>query len=95
MRSGENESSKKEETFKSVSKIKSDDLDDEEALYIKKLEGGTDKYKGKLPLKCFNCGRIGPFANKCSYPKKEDIDDEEPYCHKKDQNSKTMYKKKF
>ena len=66
MRTRQNESSKKEVASKSVSKIQYEDLDDEEALFIKKLERGTGKYKGKLPLKCFNYGRIGNFSSKCT-----------------------------
>ena len=53
MRAGQNGSSKREATFKAISKIQSEDLDDEEALFIKKLDRGTGKYKGNLPLKCF------------------------------------------
>ena len=48
-----------------------------------------------LPLKCFNYGNIGHYASKCRYPKQEDSDDEEPCSHKKDQNNKTIYKKKI
>ena len=92
---GQNGSSKKESTFKSISKIQFEDLDDEEVVFIKKLERGTGKYKGKLPLKCFNCGRIGHFSKKYPYPKQEDSDDEEPCCHKKDQKNKIIYKNKF
>ena len=67
----------------------------EEALFIKKLEKCIGKYKGKLPLKWFNCGIIGHFATKCPYPKQEDSDDEENCKHKKNQKSKTIYKNKF
>ena len=35
------------------------------------------KYKGKLPLKCFNYGRIGHFDSKCTYPKQDDSDERE------------------
>ena len=83
MRTGQNYPSRKEATFKAIkysknpkapSKNHSDISDDEESLFIKKLERGTGKYKGKLPLKCFNYGRIGHFASKCPYSKQDDSD---------------------
>ena len=95
MRIGQDGSSNKEAIFKALSKNQSNNLDDEEDLFIKKLEKGTGKYKGNMPLKCFNYGRIRHFSIKCSYPKQEDSDDEEPCCHKKDQKIKIIYKKKF
>ena len=67
--------------------------DDEEALFIKKIERGIGKYKGNLPLKCFNCGRIENFASKCPYPKQDDSDERE--ASKKFKNGKTGNKKKF
>jgi DNA-directed RNA polymerase subunit N (RpoN/RPB10) len=36
-----------------------------------------------LPLKCFNCGKIGHFANKFPYAKKSDSDEEEQYSRYK------------
>jgi hypothetical protein len=41
------------------------------ANFVKSLNEGTDcRYRGKLPLICFNCDGIGHFANKCPYKKK-------------------------
>jgi hypothetical protein len=41
------------------------------ANFVKILNKGTNsRYRGKLPLICFNCDGIGHFANKCPYNKK-------------------------
>ena len=63
MRIGKDNSQKKESSFKSSkvakkykTKIQSEHSNDEEALLFRILKRGTGKYKGKLPLKCFNCG---------------------------------------
>ena len=76
MRFGKYISQNKEETFKaykvakkSKTNIQLEDSDDEEALLVKNIKRGTGKYKGKLPLKCFNYGKIGHCASKCPYPK--------------------------
>jgi hypothetical protein len=39
--------------------------------FVRRLKRGTEKYKGMLPLKCFNCDGVGHFANKCPYKKKK------------------------
>ena len=43
--------------------------DEEEAQFVKKLDRGLGKYKGKLPFKFFNCGRVGHYAAKCPHKK--------------------------
>jgi hypothetical protein len=47
------------------------------ANFVRKLKRGTDKYKGMLPLKCFNFGKNGHFATKCPYARNSDSDEEE------------------
>jgi hypothetical protein len=37
---------------------------------------GSGKYKGKLPLKCFSCGKIGHYAKICPYAKNVENKDE-------------------
>jgi hypothetical protein len=45
--------------------------------FVRKLKMGTHKYKGKLMLKCFNCGKIGDFSNKFPYSINSYSDEEE------------------
>ena len=59
-------------------------------FFVKNIKRGTSKYKGKLPLKCFNCGEIGHCASKCPYPKQEG--DEE--CPEDSKMNKMFFKKK-
>ena len=54
-------------------KLTSDESNDEEiANFVRKLKRGIGKYKGKLPLKCFSCGKLGHFASKFPYAKNSD-----------------------
>jgi hypothetical protein len=68
--------------------INSDISEDDEEVsnLVRRLKKGTDdRYKGKLPLICFNCDGIGHFANKCPYKKKKRNDED-------DSNRKQTYK---
>jgi hypothetical protein len=51
---------------------------------LRKLKNGSRKYKGKLPFKCFNCGKLVHFDVKCPYAKDESSDDEEDHNIKKE-----------
>jgi hypothetical protein len=66
----------------------------EEANFIRKLQKGSGKYKGKLPFKCFNCGKVSHFSSKCPYPK-EDPEDEENKTKQYKKKEKPNYKKRF
>jgi hypothetical protein len=60
---------RKKEEHSSNSDVSKDD--EEVANFVKRLNKGTNgRYRGKLPLICFNCDGIGHFANKCPYKKK-------------------------
>jgi hypothetical protein len=66
----------------------SKDDEKEVANFVRRLNKGTnDRYKGKIPLICFNCDGIGHFANKC--PHKKNNRNDEDYL-----NNKQTYKDK-
>jgi hypothetical protein len=79
LRFGHENHSQGEATFKVLKKtnnqehkrqsIHDEESDVEEANFIKQFQKGSEKYKGKLPFKCFNCGNVGHFVAKCPYPK--------------------------
>jgi hypothetical protein len=73
MRTGtESDQPNNEAAFKSINKTtdKDNDLDEEIANSVRRFQKGSGRYKGKYPLKFFNCGRIGHIVERCYYKKR-------------------------
>jgi hypothetical protein len=67
-----------------------------EANFVRILTKGSRKYKGKLPFKCFNYGRIGHFSSKCPHKiKDQTYDNEEKHKHNKVYKENNFKKKSF
>jgi hypothetical protein len=83
----------KEKEHSNNSDISEDD--EEVANFVRRLNKGTnDRYKGKIPLICFNCDGIGHFANKCPH-KKNKRNDEDYSNRKQTYKGKRTIKKDF
>jgi flavodoxin len=106
MRTKQEKTVTKEENFKTSKNTKkknkqkskigcscSDDSEEDEDMdnFVRKLKKRIGKYKGMLPLKCFNCGGIGHFSSK--FPHKNKYSDEEE-APKKESKEKQENKQK-
>jgi hypothetical protein len=70
--------------------------DDEVANFVKRLNKGTNsRYRGNLPLICFNCDGIGHFANKCPHKKKRNDEgySKGKHTYKGKRTTKKVFKK--
>jgi hypothetical protein len=85
---------KEQEEYSSSSDVSEDD--EEVANFIKRLNKGTNgRYRGKLPLICFNCDGIGHFANKCPHKKKRNDEgySKGKHTYKGKRTTKKVFKK--
>ena len=86
-------STAREASFKANKNIDSE-MDVTEEKFVRRLKKGSGKYKGNMPFKCFNYGKICHLASKCPHKQKGHIfDDEENYTINK-YNKEAKYKKK-
>ena len=77
----------------SDSEIDDEDIEELEALLAKKFHRGKGKYKGKMPIICFNCHEVGHISARC--PKKKNKDEKygDKYKSRRDDDNKS-YKDK-
>ena len=69
MRIGKDKSTTRESSFK-ADKHTDSKMGVDEAKFVRRLKKCSSKYKGKMPFKCFKCGKIGHFASKCPQKQK-------------------------
>ena len=71
-----------------------EDVEQLEALLARSFHKGKGKFKGKLPIICFNCNEVGHIAARC--PENRNYKGNEKYkCRRNEDNKeyKDKYKK--
>ena len=64
---------------------------EEEPNFVKNLQWGSGRFKGKLPFKCFAYGRVSHYAAKCPHKYKLDKGKESAKWNRKQSVSKKSY----
>eukprot|EP00253_Pinus_taeda_P020139 PITA_20139 len=65
--------------------------EEDEVNFFKKLQRGSGRFRGKLPFKCFACGRFSHYAAKCPLKDKHDKGKEYARWNIKQNVSKKSY----
>src|SRR5271154_3436090 len=75
-----NKSNKGKKCVDSDSDTTDDDLEELEALMARRLSRGKGKFKGKLPIICFSCNKVGHIAARCPDKNEKDERRDSKYC---------------
>ena len=86
----------RESTFKALGREELNESghiseEEEEANFVKNLQRGSGRFRGKLPFKCFACGRVSHYATKCPHKDKLDKGKESAKWNRKQSVSKKSY----
>eukprot|EP00253_Pinus_taeda_P023669 PITA_23669 len=65
--------------------------EEDESNFVKNLQQGTGRFRGKLPFKCFACGRVGHYVAKCPHKDKIDRGKQSIRWNKKQNANKKSY----
>eukprot|EP00253_Pinus_taeda_P010413 PITA_10413 len=65
--------------------------EEEESNFVKNLQRGTGRFRGKLPFKFFACGRVSHYAAKCPHKDKTNKGKEPVRWNKKQNVTKKSY----
>jgi len=65
--------------------------EEEESNFVKNLQRGAGRFRGKLPFKFFSCGRVSHYAAKCPHKDKLDKGKEPIRWNKKHNVNKKSY----
>ena len=65
--------------------------EEEESNFVRNIQRGSGRFRGKLPFKCFTCGRVGHYAARCHHKNKNDKGKEPVKWNKKQNEKKKSY----
>ena len=69
-----------------------EDIDELEALLGRRFHRGKGKYKGKMPIICFNCHEVGHITARCLEKKNRRNNKDEDNYKSRDEKYEDKYK---